>query len=132
MEFSNHTLSRTKVTGYKKKRLGHPSEKLAGDVPRAGWRTILFAEVIAPLVSAAIFVIAYAFVKSIHRVTDPPMGAITRIAIIALGPIVWNAAVLLILFLISMFVGPALQNCCAKFGSVMAAIAHILSVVGMM
>lgn len=124
-------LSRTKVTGYKKKRLGHPSEKLAGDVPRAGWRTILFGEVIGPFVIAVVFVIAYAFVKSFHLTGDPPMGAITRIAIIALGPIVWNAAVLLVLFLISMFLGPALNNCCAKFGSVMASIAHILSVVGM-
>ena len=124
-------LSRTKVTGYKKKRLGHPSEKLAGDVPRAGWRTILFAEVLSPIALAAIFVIAYAFVKSFHLPNDPPMGAITRIAIIALGPIVWNAAILLILFLVSMFVGPALNNCCAKFGSIMASIAHVLSVVGM-
>jgi 1,3-beta-glucan synthase len=32
-------LSRTKITGYKRKKLGHPSEKLASDVPRASWRT---------------------------------------------------------------------------------------------
>ncbi|PWN32431.1 putative 1,3-beta-D-glucan synthase subunit [Meira miltonrushii] len=124
-------LSRTKVTGYKKKRLGHPSEKLAGDVPRASWRTILFAEVLGPFCLAVIFVVAYAFVKSFHSPGDPPMGAITRIAIIALGPIVWNAAILLIIFMISIFLGPALNNCCNKFGSVMAAIAHILAVVGM-
>ncbi|KAJ1029689.1 hypothetical protein NDA13_002932 [Ustilago tritici] len=123
-------LSRTKVTGYKKKRLGHPSEKLAGDVPRAGWRTILFAEVIFPICLAVIFVVAYAFVKSFHQTGDPPQGAIVRIAIIALGPIVWNAAILLVLFLISMFLGPALHNCCAKFGSIMASIAHVLAVIG--
>jgi 1,3-beta-glucan synthase len=45
-------LSRTMITGYKKKRLGHPSEKLSGDVPRAGWRTVLFSEVIAPIAMA--------------------------------------------------------------------------------
>ncbi|CAO1613249.1 unnamed protein product [Sympodiomycopsis kandeliae] len=124
-------LSRTKVTGYKKKRLGHPSEKLAGDVPRAGWRTILFAEVLSPFVMAVVFVVAYAFVKSLHETGDPPMGAIVRIAIIALGPIVWNMAVLLVVFMTSIFLGPALNRCCSKFGSVMAAIAHLLSVVGM-
>lgn len=124
-------LSRTKITGYKKKRLGHPSEKLAGDVPRASWRTIVFAEILGPIVLAVIFVVAYAFVKSFHAVGDPPMGAVTRIAIISLGPIVWNAAVLLILFTISIFLGPMLNNCCNKFGSVMAAIAHVLAVVGM-
>lgn len=42
-------LSRTMITGYKKKKLGHPSEKLSSDVPRAGWRTILFAEIISPV-----------------------------------------------------------------------------------
>lgn len=124
-------LSRTKITGYKKKRLGHPSEKLAGDVPRANWKTILFAEVLGPLAMAVIFVVAYAFVKSFHALGDPAMGAITRIAIIALGPIVWNAAVLLVIFMISMFFGPMLNNCCNKFGSVMAATAHILAVIGM-
>jgi hypothetical protein len=31
-------LSRTMITGYKKKKLGHPSEKLSGDVPRATWK----------------------------------------------------------------------------------------------
>ena len=41
-------LSRTMITGYKKKRLGHPSEKLSGDVPRAGWRTVIFSEVLVP------------------------------------------------------------------------------------
>ncbi|PWN18905.1 hypothetical protein BCV69DRAFT_251636 [Microstroma glucosiphilum] len=124
-------LSRTKVTGYKKKRLGHPSEKLAGDVPRAGWRTILFAEVIGPITLAVVFVIAYAFVKSVSTTSTPAQGAIVRIAIIALGPIVWNMAVLLTVFMISIFLGPALNRCCSKFGSVMAAIAHLLSVVGM-
>lgn len=124
-------LSRTKVTGYKKKRLGHPSEKLAGDVPRAGWRTILFAEVLGPFIQAVIFVVAYAFVKSLHEAGDPPMGAISRIAIIALGPIVWNMAILIVVFMTSIFLGPALNRCCSKFGSVMAAIAHLLSVVGM-
>jgi 1,3-beta-glucan synthase len=123
-------LSRTKVTGYKKKRLGHPSEKLAGDVPRASWRTIAFAEIIGPTCQAVIFAVAYAFVKSFHERGDPPMGAIVRLAIIALGPIVWNAAVLLILFMVSMFLGPALGNCCAKFGSVMASIAHVFAFIG--
>jgi 1,3-beta-glucan synthase len=33
-------LSRTKVTGFKKKRIGHPSEKLSPDTPRASWRVI--------------------------------------------------------------------------------------------
>ncbi|KAG8707025.1 1,3-beta-D-glucan synthase [Ceratobasidium sp. 395] len=54
----------TQITGYKKKRLGHPSEKLSGGVPRAGWRAVLLSEIIWPLAQAVILTIAYLFVKS--------------------------------------------------------------------
>ncbi|GAA94585.1 glycosyltransferase family 48 protein [Mixia osmundae IAM 14324] len=121
-------LSRTRVTGFKKKRLGHPSEKLSTDVPRAGWRVIVFSEILAPIMFATIFVIAYAFVKSF---ADPQVNALLRIAIISLGPIVWNAVLLAVLFLVSLFAGPAMGHCCARFGSVIAAIAHVGSVVGL-
>ncbi|KAF8496308.1 1,3-beta-glucan synthase [Gautieria morchelliformis] len=124
-------LSRTMITGYKKKRLGHPSEKLSGDVPRAGWRTVIFSEVLAPIAMAILFVVAYSFVKSFPQGGIQPASPLVRIAIISLGPIVWNAAVLLILFLVSLFLGPMLDTCCAKFGAVMASIAHFLAVVGM-
>ena len=40
-------LSRTMITGYKKKRLGYPSEKLSGDVPPATWRAVFFSDYLA-------------------------------------------------------------------------------------
>ncbi|KDQ20392.1 glycosyltransferase family 48 protein [Botryobasidium botryosum FD-172 SS1] len=125
-------LSRTMITGYKKKRLGHPSEKLSGDVPRAGWRTVLFSEILSPIAMAVILSIAYMFVKSFPD-ADGNIGnsPLIRLAIIAIGPIAWNAAVLLTLFIISLFLGPMLNLCCVKFGAVMAATAHILAVLGM-
>ncbi|KZT38590.1 1,3-beta-glucan synthase [Sistotremastrum suecicum HHB10207 ss-3] len=124
-------LSRTMVTGYKKKKLGHPSEKLSGDVPRAGWRTVIFSEILGPLALAIMFIIAYMFVKSFPAPNGSANPApLLRILIIAIGPMVWNAAVLLTLFMISLFLGPMLQNCCAKFGAVMAFIAHVLGAVG--
>lgn len=120
------------ITGYKKKRLGHPSEKLSGDVPRAGWRTVFFSEIIFPIFMAVLFIIAYSFVKSFPQPDgSQPASPLVRIAIISLGPLVWNAAVLLVLFLISLFLGPMLDTCCAKFGAVMASIAHFLAVSGM-
>lgn len=54
-----------------------------------------------------------------------------RILFIAIGPMVWNAAVLLVLFLTSLFLGAMLESCCTKFGSVMASLAHILGLVGL-
>jgi len=121
-------LSRTRITGFKKKRLGVPSEKLSVDVPRASIKTILISELSGPLLYAVIMLIAYSFVKSL---SVPPINALLRIAVISLGPLAWNAVVLLVLFFISLFFGPMLASCCNKFGSVMAAIAHTLSVVGM-
>ena len=125
-------LSRTMITGYKKKKLGHPSEKLSGDVPRAGWRAVLFSEVIFPIFMAVLFVIAYMFVKSFPNPDGKyPPSPLVRIAVISLGPIVWNAAILLVLFLVSLFLGPMLDPTFPKFGSVIAFIAHVLGVIGM-
>lgn len=123
-------LSRTMITGYKKKKLGHPSEKLSGDVPRAPWRSVVFSEIVWPLCSASIFVIAYMFVKSFpDRNGDQPPNPLIRIGIIALGPVVWNAAVLLALFFVSLLLGP-MMNSWLKFGAIMAFIAHAFSLVG--
>ena len=126
-------MSRTMITGYKKKKLGHPSEKLSGDVPRAKWRNVLFSEILFPIFMAVVYVIAYMFVKSFP---DPVTGKISpspllRIGVISLGPVVWNAAVLIVLFVVSIFLGPMLNTCCSKFGSTMAVIAHTLSLIGL-
>jgi 1,3-beta-glucan synthase len=124
-------LSRTNITGFKKKRLGHPSEKLSADVPRASWRTVLFSEILFPIAYAALFVLAYVFVKSFPEKNSTIQASpLVRIAIVSLGPILWNAAVLLVMFLISIFLGPALGSCCVQFGSVMAFTAHVLGLMG--
>ncbi|KAF9069635.1 1,3-beta-glucan synthase [Rhodocollybia butyracea] len=122
-------LSRTMITGYKKKKLGHPSEKLSGDVPRAGWKTVIFSEIIWPVCIAIIFIIAYMFVKSFPVDGVLPPSPLIRIGIIALGPVVWNAAVLLALFFISLMLGPMMDSW-ARFASFMAAIAHMLALLG--
>lgn len=125
-------LSRTMITGYKKKKLGHPSEKLSGgDVPRATLRNVLFSEVVFPIVMAILFTIAYLFVKSFPVDGRQPAAALIRLAVVSLGPIVWNAALLLVLFFVSLFLGPMLTPVVTKFGSIMAFIAHALAVLGM-
>src|SRR5258707_9811846 len=123
-------LSRTQITGYKKKRLGHPSEKLSGDVPRASFRARLISEILIPWLGAAIFAICYLFVKSFPDDQNPNMSAIIRLLVVSVGPLVWNAVVLIVLFIISVTMGPMLNSCCVKFGSVMASIAHGLALLG--
>ena len=121
------------ITGYKKKKLGHPSEKLSGDVPRAPVRAVFWSEIVVPVCLAVIFVIAYMFVKSFPDANgNYPPSPLIRIAVISLGPIVWNAAVLLTLFIVSLFLGPMLDPMFPKFGSTIAFIAHVLGVVGIL
>ncbi|KAJ7097938.1 glycosyltransferase family 48 protein [Mycena belliarum] len=123
-------LSRTMITGYKKKKLGHPSEKLSSDVPRASFGAIIFSEVLGPVCVAIMFIIAYMFVKSFPDKTGQQNPSpLIRIGIVAIGPVAWNATVLLALFFISLFLGPMLESW-SKFGSVMAALAHVLSLFG--
>jgi 1,3-beta-glucan synthase len=120
------------VTGYKKKRLGHPSEKLSGDVPRASWRAVFVSEIVWPIAMAAVLTVAYMFVKSsTNRGGFRPPSPLIRILVISIGPMVWNAGVLAVQFLISLFLGPILDNTFPKFGSTMAFIAHALGLVGM-
>ncbi|GLB34966.1 putative 1,3-beta-glucan synthase subunit FKS1 [Lyophyllum shimeji] len=124
-------LSRTMITGYKKKKLGHPSEKLSGDVPRASWRSVIFAEIVWPIFVAALFILAYMFVKSFPDTNgNLPPAPLIRIGIIAVGPVVWNAAVLITLFFLALFLGPMMESW-TKFGSIMATLAHTLCLIGL-
>ncbi|KAG8850376.1 1,3-beta-D-glucan synthase [Tulasnella sp. 330] len=124
-------LSRTAITGYKKKKLGHPSEKFSSDGPRAKLRNVLFSEVIGPICMAITFSIAYMFVGSFPVVGKTPPSSLIRLGVVALGPMVWNAAVLLILFFVSIFLGPFLSGWYGRFGAVIASIAHVLAVIGL-
>ncbi|PKI84809.1 1,3-beta-glucan synthase [Malassezia vespertilionis] len=133
-------LSRTRITGYKKRRLGHPSELLTNDVPRASLKTLVLHEVVVPICLAIVFGVCYCFVKSFPAISpaenagraNDKQGGIVRLAIISLAPLAWNAVVLFLLFITSLFFGPALSSCCVKFGSVMAVTAHLLAVAGIL
>jgi 1,3-beta-glucan synthase len=131
-------LSRTRITGYKRKALGDPSSKLSGDVPRAHFTTIFFSEVIGPLVLVAVTLIPYLFINAqvgviqsnqAEDVTIEPTNALIRVAIVAFAPVAINAGVLLGFFGMACCMGPILSLCCKKFGAVLAAIAHAIAVI---
>jgi 1,3-beta-glucan synthase len=84
--------------------------QLSSDMPRAPWKSIVVGEILGPLCLAIVFVVCYLFVKSfaVGGVVEP---GLLRIAIISLGPIVWNMAFLTLLFLISLFLGPCVSYC---------------------
>jgi len=135
-------LSRTRLTGYKRKALGDPSSKLSGDVPRAHFTNIFFSEIITPLLQVLVTLIPYLYINSQTGVTldnNPDFNgnlkatnSLIRIAIVAFGPIAVNAGVLAAFFGMACCMGPLLSMCCKKFGAVLAAIAHGIAVVSLL
>jgi 1,3-beta-glucan synthase len=130
-------LSRTRITGYKRKALGDPSSKMSGDVPRAAFTNLFFGEIIGPLLIVVVTLLPYLFINAQVGVipennqgkTLHPTNSLIRVGIVALAPIAVNAGVLAAMFGMACCMGPVLSMCCKKFGSVLAAIAHGISVV---
>ncbi|KAL2829004.1 1,3-beta-glucan synthase component-domain-containing protein [Aspergillus cavernicola] len=123
-------LSRTRITGYKRKLLGVPSEKGSGDIPRARITNIFFSEIISPLLLVAVTLIPYLYINSRTGIDDTTQyDALIRIAIVAFGPIGINAGVSAVFFAMACCMGPLLSLCCKKTGAVLAAIAHAVAVI---
>lgn len=160
-------LSRTRLTGYKRKVLGDPSEKNSGDIPRARITNIFFGEIIGPLLLVVVTLIPYLFINAktglmvyptmnneqwhkkdgsadttLGGLGDKnagdweasgqgltPSGALLRVMIIAFGPIAVNFGVCAAFFGMACCMGPVFAMCCQKFGAVLAAIAHAISVI---
>ncbi|THW56617.1 1,3-beta-glucan synthase component GLS1 [Aureobasidium pullulans] len=133
-------LSRTRITGFKKKVLGEPSAKLSGDTSRARFGNVFFAEVIGPLFLVAVTLIPYLYINSgtgATRAINPDASnadlqktnPLIRIAIVAFAPIGVNAGVSAVFFMMACCMGPVFSMCCKKFGAVLAAIAHAIAVI---
>ncbi|PQE20654.1 13-beta-glucan synthase component FKS1 protein [Rutstroemia sp. NJR-2017a BBW] len=130
-------LSRTRITGYKRKILGDPSSKMSGDVPRAPFTNLFVGEIVSPLFVVAITLIPYLFINAQTGVTaerndgvvPEAKNVLIRVGLVALAPIAVNAGVLAGMFGMACCMGPVLGMCCKKFGAVLAAIAHGTAVV---
>ncbi|KAL8928555.1 MAG: hypothetical protein Q9208_001789 [Pyrenodesmia sp. 3 TL-2023] len=132
-------LSRTRITGYKRKALGEPSSKLSTDLPRAKFTNIFFSEVISPLLLVAVTLIPYLYINALTGVTPEnnqknrkqvtATNSLIRVAAVAFAPIAINAGVLAGFFGMACCMGPLLSMCCKKFGPVLAGIAHGIAVI---
>lgn len=123
-------LTRTRITGYKRRATGDISERSASDVPRAKFTNMFFTEILIPIFLAAASFVPYTFINSQNGVKDvETINSVLRVVICALAPIVINAGALMVLVFISCCAGPLLGVCCKKTSSVMAGISHGISVV---
>lgn len=134
-------LSRTRITGYKRKVLGDPAAKMSADVPRAAITNIFFSEIFSPLLLVVVTLLPYLFINAQTGVSDAvqddpdvstkfePTASLIRVLLVAFAPVAINAGTLLIMFCMACFMGPLLSMCCKKFGSVLAGIAHAIAVI---
>ncbi|KAJ9052707.1 1,3-beta-D-glucan synthase [Entomophthora muscae] len=149
--------ARTRITGQKRKRLGDKERKIGGHIPRAHRLTIFVSEVFIPFFSAILMTVFYAtlsaydpttlykaYIKSSESIyktwgSDPFSGyksmaassGITKAFAVALAPIALNAAILIVLFPVSLFLGPIMSMCAKSFGGIIAAVAHAWSVINL-
>ncbi|TIB98407.1 glucan synthase [Wallemia mellicola] len=123
-------LSRTRVTGYRKKILGLPSEKYLDDSAKAGWQVVLFSEIVWPAFMAFVFTLAYMFMNSIKNEYIEKPSMLIRILYIAFAPIALNAVVLVSGFLLSYFYGRKLSTEWEAYPAAMATFVHAVAVLG--
>jgi len=136
-------MTRTRLTGYKRKLLGVPGESATGDQNRAGFLSSFLTEVFIPIIVFGLAFIPFLFINSQNGVHNKendnmydenglsygPVNSILRVIICTLGPIAVNAGVVFFLGMCACFCGPLTALCCKKTAPVMAGIAHGFGVV---
>ncbi|CAA20125.1 cell wall and secondary septum 1,6 branched 1,3-beta-glucan synthase catalytic subunit Bgs4 [Schizosaccharomyces pombe] len=137
-------LTRTRITGYKRRVLGQPSDKISMDTPRAKFTNVFFSDVLIPALLAAGAIIPYFFINSQPGnpmfITDPNnpspyvhdtktgTNPILRLVIISLIPIAAGFGMSGFFGGMACCLGPAFGLCCKKFPSIFAAIAHTIQI----
>lgn len=123
-------MSRSRITGFKRKVLGLESEKAAGDASRAHRTNIFFAEIFPTVIYAAGCFVAFTFINAQNGVKHvDPVNSVLRVIICTLAPIVIDLGVLFLCMGLSCCSGPLFGMCCKKTGSVMAGFAHGVAVI---
>jgi 1,3-beta-glucan synthase len=136
-------MSRTRITGYKRKVMGEKTAKVSdsGKPPKLN---LFLSEIFAPLILACVSIIPYLFINAqtgvVLRIQEDgvkaddikPTDSLVRVVMLALAPVVVNLAVLGATFGMACCMGPILGLCCKQVGSALAAFAHGFAVVFML
>ncbi|ODV65391.1 hypothetical protein HYPBUDRAFT_153727 [Hyphopichia burtonii NRRL Y-1933] len=133
-------LSRSRITGFKRKLTGDISEKAAGDASRAHRSNVIFADFIPCLIYTAGLYVAYTFIcaqtgvtknsYTFNGSTEPiHVNSTVRVVICALAPVLIDMGVLGFCLGLACCAGPLLGLCCKKTGAVIAGVAHGFAVV---
>ncbi|PVV00328.1 hypothetical protein BB560_005296, partial [Smittium megazygosporum] len=127
-------LSRIRVTGYKRKRLGERTPT-SGYVPRAKKGVIFMSQIVSPWVTALLTIIAFAFVNSRGNLTPtedsdiPVRSNLAAIVILSFATVLINAGLSIAFFGISFVIGPAMSAMMSGYGKFMAGLCHTIAAV---
>ncbi|CCK70138.1 1,3-beta-glucan synthase KNAG_0D03920 [Huiozyma naganishii CBS 8797] len=125
-------MSRSRVTGFKRKLIGDESEKSVGDASRAHRTNLVLAELVPGFIYSTGCFIAFTFINAQTgaRSTDNDrVNSVLRMIICTLGPVAADMGVLAVCMSMSCCSSVLFGSCHKNPGSVMAAFAHGFSVV---
>ncbi|SCU80544.1 LAMI_0B02872g1_1 [Lachancea mirantina] len=123
-------MSRSRVTGFKRKLVGDESERTAGDAARAHRSNMILADIIPCAIYAAGCFVGFTFINAQTGVQNTsPVNSTLRVIICTLAPIAVDMGVLFFCLGLSCCSGPLFGMCCKKTGSIMAGFAHGVAVV---
>ena len=125
-------MSRSRITGFKRKLIGDESEKSIGDASRAKRTTLIVSEVIPLAVYAAGCFIAFTFINAqtgAKSTNADRVNSILRIIICTFAPVVISMVTLLISMSVSCCGGALFGTCCKNPSAALAVFAHGVAVI---
>lgn len=125
----SHTRSiRIQVTGSKRKRLGKPGDNLASDFRKLSFFNMLFSLIHSHVALTVVVLIAYLFINDQNEArSSNPANTLLRTLLFSMGPILVNAVILIVFFVISVAFGPLFTYLLPGFPSTISGLAHTLA-----
>ncbi|KAI3402804.2 GSL2 [Candida oxycetoniae] len=121
---------RSRIVGVKSKRFSVNEEIKAVSEVKPSRLKLVISESLLQVTIIVLVAFPYLFANSQNDSRGArPVNGFLRIIIVSFGPMAVNFVVLLVCFVVSIITGPVLTLCCKRYPSLIASIAHTLSVI---
>lgn len=120
--------TRMSVTGSKIKKAKNESTFMGSNYQRPSFLSSFISQIGSKVVTTLSITIAYLFANSQNLSGTTPANSFLRLIVITFSPIIINAGILLVFFILSILTGPLMMCCANGFPGLIANIAHMLSV----
>lgn len=121
--------TRMSLTGSKTKKSKGEKLFMGSNYQRPSFISSVIAQIGSNSITTLLITIAFLFANSQNQSgASEPSNSLLRLIVISFAPIIMNAAVLLCLFMVSIFAGPLISVCSDSFPGMIANLAHMISV----